>query len=285
MYFLLVFLGTLLIPFLISFFHIPYEMPYTFSDVIMYYVFFAPFMVTPLFGHHLLEPLWSIGVEELFYIFWAPLVKFVKVSITKVAFSVILIKGILVCASHYFFQDVIFITVLRQLQFESMAVGALGAVWVFHNHEKAYASFFLFNRFSQMVLFSFVFIRLFFVDYLVEYSPFFSAIHDTFAFHLCMNFLFLWLLLNVSMNVNSIIRLEGRVLNFLGEISYGIYMYHMIVIFSVVLFFRDFLAGIDNISATFIFYFFVFSGTILVSYLSKRFFEDYFLNLKSKYRV
>ena len=49
LYFLLVFLGTLLIPFLISFFHIPYEMPYAFSDVIMYYVFFAPFMVTPLF--------------------------------------------------------------------------------------------------------------------------------------------------------------------------------------------------------------------------------------------
>ena len=136
-----------------------------------------------------------------------------------------------------------------------------------------------------MVLFSFVFIRLFFVDYLVEHSPLFSVIHDTFAFHLFMNFLFLWLILNVSMNVNSIIRLESRVLNLLGEISYGIYMYHMIVIFSVILFFRDFLAGIDKISATFIFYFFVFSGTILVSYLSKRFFEDYFLNLKSKYRV
>lgn len=285
LYFLLVFLGTLLIPFLISFFHITYEMPYTFSDVIMYYVFFAPFMVTPLFGHHLLEPLWSIGVEEIFYIFWAPLVKFVKVSITKVAFSVILIKGILVWASHYVFQDFIFITIFRQLQFESMAVGAIGAAWIFHNYEKAFTSFFLFNRFSQMVLFSFVFIRLFFVDYLVEHSPLFSVIHDTFAFHLFINFLFLWLILNISMNVNSIIRLESRVLNLMGEISYGIYMYHMIVIFSVILFFRDLLEGIDKISATFIFYFFVFSGTILVSYLSKRFFEDYFLNLKSKYRV
>ena len=136
-----------------------------------------------------------------------------------------------------------------------------------------------------MVLFSFVFIRLFFVDYLVEFSPLFSVINDTFAFHLFMNFIFLWLILNVSLNVNSIIRLDSRVLNILGEISYGIYMYHMIVIFSVILFFRDFLAGIDKISATFIFCFFVFSGTILVSYLSKRFFEDYFLNLKSKYRV
>ena len=191
----------------------------------------------------------------------------------------------MVWASHYFFQDSIFITVFRQLQFESMAVGALGAVWVFHNYEKAFTSFFLFNRFSQIILFSFVFIRIFFVDYLVEYSPLFYVIHDTFSFHLFMNFLFLWLILNVSINVNSIIRLESRVLNLLGEISYGIYMYHMIVIFSVILFFRDFLAGIDKISATFIFYFFVFSGTILVSYLSKRFFEDYFLNLKSKYRV
>ena len=75
-----------------------------------------------------------------------------------------------------------------------MAVGALGAVWIFHNHEKVHTSFFLFNRFSQILLFSFVFIRLFFLDYMVEYSPLFYLIYDTYVFNLFMNFLFLWLI-------------------------------------------------------------------------------------------
>ncbi|MBL7775483.1 MAG: acyltransferase, partial [Saprospiraceae bacterium] len=75
LYYLLVFIGTLIVPFFLGLIGHSYEMPYAFKDVILYYIFFSPFMVNVLFGHHFLEPLWSIGVEEVFYILWAPMFK------------------------------------------------------------------------------------------------------------------------------------------------------------------------------------------------------------------
>ena len=285
LYYLLVFLGTLLIPFLISYLNISYEMPYTFSEVILFFVFFAPFMVTFIFGHHLLEPLWSIGVEEIFYIFWAPLLNYVNLSVAKISVFIIVFKFLLVWLSPYFIENELYFQLLGKLQFESMAVGALGAVWVFNYQEQLRSSIFIFHRLSQIILMSFITIRIVFFDYLISNVNVFAFIQGTFIFNLAVNFLFLWLILNVSLNKDSLIKFNSRVFNFLGDISYGIYMYHMLVIFTIMLVLKDYLIRINEISATILFYFLVFSGTIFVSYVSKQYFENYFIKLKSKYRL
>jgi peptidoglycan/LPS O-acetylase OafA/YrhL len=285
LYYLLVFLGTLLIPFLISYLNISYEMPYTFSEVILFFVFFAPFMVTFIFGHHLLEPLWSIGVEEIFYIFWAPLLNYVNLSVAKISVFIIVFKFLLVWFSPYFIENELYFQLLGKLQFESMAVGALGAVWVFNYQEQLRSSIFIFHRLSQIILMSFITIRIVFFDYLISNVNVFAFIQGTFIFNLAVNFLFLWLILNVSLNKDSLIKFNSRVFNFLGDISYGIYMYHMLVIFTIMHVLKDYLIRINEISATILFYFLVFSGTIFVSYVSKQYFENYFIKLKSKYRL
>ena len=285
LYYLLVFLGTLLIPFLISYLNISYEMPYTFSEVILFFVFFAPFMVTFIFGHHLLEPLWSIGVEEIFYIFWAPLLKYVNLSVAKISVFIIVFKFLLVWFSPYFIENELYFQLLGKLQFESMAVGALGAVWVFNYQEQLRSSIFIFHRLSQIILMSLITIRIVFFEYLISNVNVFAFIQGTFIFNLAVNFLFLWLILNVSLNKDSLIKFNSRVFNFLGDISYGIYMYHMLVIFTIMLLLKDYLIRINEISATILFYFLVFSGTIFVSYVSKQYFENYFIKLKSKYRL
>jgi peptidoglycan/LPS O-acetylase OafA/YrhL len=285
LYYLLVFLGTLLIPFLISYLNISYEMPYTFSEVILFFVFFAPFMVTFIFGHHLLEPLWSIGVEEIFYIFWAPLLNYVNLSVAKISVFIIVFKFLLVWFSPYFIENELYFQLLGKLQFESMAVGALGAVWVFNYQEQLRSSIFIFHRLSQIILMSFITIRIVFFEYLISNVNVFAFIQGTFIFNLAVNFLFLWLILNVSLNKDSLIKFNSRVFNFLGDISYGIYMYHMLVIFTIMLVLKDYLIRINEISATILFYFLVFSGTIFVSYVSKQYFENYFIKLKSKYRL
>lgn len=285
LYYLLVFLGSLLIPFLISYLNISYEMPYTFSEVILFFVFFAPFMVTFIFGHHLLEPLWSIGVEEIFYIFWAPLLKYVNLSVAKISVFIIVFKFLLVSFSPYFIENELYFQLLGKLQFESMAVGALGAVWVFNYQDQLGSSIFIFHRLSQIILMSFITIRIVFFEYLISNVNVFAFIQGTFIFNLAVNFLFLWLILNVSLNKHSLIKFNSRVFNFLGDISYGIYMYHMLVIFTIMLVLKDYLIRINEISATILFYFLVFSGTIFVSYVSKQYFENYFIKLKSKYRL
>jgi len=72
----------------------------------------------------------------------------------------------------------------------------------------------------------------------------------------------------------------------LGKISYGIYMYHMIVINAVIFIGEKmFERGLPNAvvlgwnwSATLI-------GTIVLAYLSYEYYEKYFLRLKGKYRI
>src|SRR4029079_18911166 len=92
LYFLLVFIGTIALPIVFKFLGVAYEMPYTLAQSWFYFVFFLPGLVTFYWGHHFLEPLWSIGVEECFYLLWAPLFKFVKRNILELLFSIIAIK-------------------------------------------------------------------------------------------------------------------------------------------------------------------------------------------------
>ena len=96
---------------------------------------------------------------------------------------------------------------------------------------------------------------------------------------------FAWLIINISLNRKSIISLDNRVFNFLGEISYGIYMYHMLIIFGIIVLLKDYIATMSGLSSTAFFYLLLTTGVILVSTISKRIFEDYFLRLKKNFRI
>jgi len=97
--------------------------------------------------------------------------------------------------------------------------------------------------------------------------------------------IFAWLIINISLNPKSIVRLDNKILNFLGNISYGIYMYHMLVIFGIVVFFKQYLLIMNSFPSSIIFYLLITTLVIIVSYLSKRFFEDYFLSFKKSFRI
>ncbi|RSC92940.1 acyltransferase family protein [Tenacibaculum singaporense] len=285
LYFLLVVIGTLIIPLFLNIINYSYEMPYTFNEVILYYIFFSPFMVNILFGHHLLEPLWSIGVEELFYIIWAPLFKFLKKHILTIILSVIVIKIILLIASNIFQFPYILSKIIRILKFESMAIGGLAAYLIYHRKKKVENSI-LFSRAIQVILILFLVGKLFVSKFLVDNLFIFDYIYNSDIFsHLTLSCSFAWLVVNVSLNSNSLINLDSRVLNFLGEISYGIYMYHMLIIFGIILFFKNHLATMSRVTSSILFYFVLTIGVILVSFISKKIFEDYFLRLKDRFRI
>ena len=120
---------------------------------------------------------------------------------------------------------------------------------------------------------------------LIKSLFFFDVLYSSGIFsHMILSCSFAWLIVNISLNRQSIISLENKVFNFLGEISYGIYMYHMLIIFGIILLLKDQLTNISGVTSTALFYFLLTTGVILVSFISKRTFEDYFLGLKENFR-
>ncbi|MBV5343554.1 acyltransferase [bacterium] len=132
LYFLLVIIGTLIVPFVFELANINYQMPYTLSEVWFYFLFFLPGLVTYFFGHHLLEPLWSIGIEEVFYLIWAPLFKIGKQRIFVILVAIFVIKVILLILAQFWIKDPLTVYLIQMFRFEAMAIGGLGAFFIFN---------------------------------------------------------------------------------------------------------------------------------------------------------
>lgn len=279
LYFLLVVIGTLVLPELCDVLNVNYEMPYTFGEVWYYFIFFLPGLVTFFFGHHLLEPLWSIGVEEIFYLIWAPIFKFGKQKILPILLSIILLKIILITLALFFIKDGLFNYFVNTFSFEAMAIGGLGAYFIF-NREKPLSDLFLYNKSLQLFIYSILAMYLLFnvnFNNIIWNSIFKTPIISS----ILLDFLFLYLIVGVSLIDNSVIKFRGKVLSYLGEISYGIYMYHVLIIFTIVLFFKKYLQILNPISSSIAFYTLVTLTMILVSSVSKFYFENYFLKIKT----
>ncbi len=275
LYFLLVGLGLWVIPWGLGVIGYPYELPYSAGEVWYLYIFFAPFMVNIMYGSSLLEPLWSIGVEELFYLIFAPIFRF---------FGRWLVPLLVVFIAIYCVVKLLMPNpVLSALQFEAMAVGALGAYWVWRRQSEVSKSLF-FSYPVQSVVLLVLALRILCGGYLAEQLPLFNALFFTpVVSDLLFSLIFVHTIINTSLSRKSLFRLDHPALNYLGAISYGIYMYHMIAIFFVVMLLRDTLNSSGIIVSSIIFYGAVIAITLVASALSKRYFEDIFLRIKHRY--
>jgi peptidoglycan/LPS O-acetylase OafA/YrhL len=92
--------------------------------------------------------------------------------------------------------------------------------------------------------------------------------------------LFSIVVINAALNPGNIFKLETPVLDFLGKISYGIYMYHMMCIGIALAIARSIVGG--GVVQDILLYVLSVGLTILVSWLSFRYFESFFLKLKPR---
>ena len=285
LYFLLVFVGLVLIPLFLKLIHYDYQMPYDTTTAGILFTLFLSFVVNSVYGSHLLEPLWSIGVEEYFYLVWAPLFKFFKNHVWAIIISVLGVKTVILVfydfnptgsATYLLIKDV-----LTALKFELMAIGGMGAHWVFKNKIPV-AHALIFKPSVQVIVLLVLIVRLFFHQYCMDNQ----SIVYAFFFNMPIwgvyteGVLFLWLILNVSLNPRAFFKLTHPILDKLGEISYGIYMYQMLVIFGTVLIFKKMMLSSGLVLSTLFFYSFTSCAIIGISWLSKRYFEDIFLRFR-----
>lgn len=221
--------------------------------------------------------LWSIGVEEQFYLIWPVAVRwFFKrllgflLLFIAVKFAVTLAFELWEATSGLKFASAIYrFWVL--LQIEQMAIGAIGAWLLFEKKKKALS--FIYNRFTMVVSLALV------------AALFVIPVHH-WAIHYVEALLFVILIMNLSTNPAIKLSLETRMFTALGNISYGIYMYHTLCITVCLYLLRAFDLEKNNYT---LFNVALYAGSIILSisiaYLSYEFFEKKFIDLKEKFMV
>ena len=215
---------------------------------------------------------WSIGVEEQFYLIWPWMVR-KSGNLLKTIFLFILILlaikiTVLVISSQLPASS--FLKGIKEfvamLKLECMAIGGIGACIVFQKRNRILS--WIFHPASQLL-------SIILIPALIFLMP--SRLQD--GEHIIYALLFLVVILNVALNPGSFIKLENSLFNFLGNISYGMYMYHMFIIVLILKTSPALTKGTVNA------YYYVasFVLTIIVSALSYYLYERMFIRMKSRF--
>ena len=216
-----------------------------------------------------LGPLWSIGVEEQFYLFW-PLLLNKSKNIFRSLLAIIVIYLVIKIAFRYLENGPIY-SFIYLTTFDCMAIGGIMANLVF---QKSPVLKYFFNPFLQVAVWLFFVVSIFFTP--VHVSSLFD--HEIHA--VC----YAIIIVNVSMNERTLVNLENRLLNFLGKISYGLYVYHMLIIWTLSRMLTRYLPAMPGRAFRYItVYVLVYGLTVFIAYLSYRYFESYFMGWKAKF--
>jgi len=106
------------------------------------------------------------------------------------------------------------------------------------------------------------------------------SIRIPFFHYLFYGVLFGVLIINFASNTSLSKVLEWKVLNYLGKISYGIYMYHFIVLIPTLIIAKKY-----NYDFNWFVYSLLLSTTILISSISYYNYEGVFLKIKTRYTI
>ena len=223
--------------------------------------------------------LWSIGVEEQFYLIWPVLFKrtnnllrllillFVVVVGIKVLFILLLNSNTIPSSENMLALK----KFMAMSKFECMIIGAFGAYGVKYNSKK------MLSIVYHPIVFGISLLSLPLMNY---FSP--EILND--AIHLPYSVMFIVIILNVSTNKKGLVLLENKFFNFLGKISYGLYMYHMMIVVFVIQMVAK-IHGEIGLKENILIYFCSVGLSILVAWLSYEYFEKLFLKLKPKFTI
>lgn len=231
------------------------------------YIFFLS-NVAYAFGYVLpfADQVWSIGVEEQFYIFWPAL--FLKKRNTLKLMMIIIVIFIILKVSCYFFslwypgdfsQRLFFLISISS--FDSMALGGIAAYLLFTKNR--IIKDILFKEITQIIV------------YIILVISLISGLNFGLFHYEYFSLLFTILILNLAGNPDGIINIENRVLNYLGLISYGLYMFQFVSMRLVDLF-MIYVIKLTNWEQ----FFLILLLTIGISAFSYEFIEKYFIRRK-----
>ncbi|MGB5417863.1 acyltransferase family protein [Algibacter sp.] len=268
LYYLVLIFGFLFYHLILQIIGIPYQNNYPLKEGILLTLFFLPNIFAELYKPGgILEVLWSIGIEEQFYILIAPLLFLLqkKHILQVLTFIAMVYFFVFHLASFSFLKTYSFV-------YFYLLIGGMVAIL----EEKKKLEFLKSNKIFPISIVVLV-VLYFFTDFLVFKNDILQNLITAILFSLFIH--------TISFN-NWSFKIKNKLINYLGQISYGIYMYHIIILnFVVYIFIKINNKNILNDVLTILLInFLTFVFTIFVAHISFQYFEKPFLKLKNKFR-
>lgn len=281
LYYIVVLAGFFLIP------HIPYlqnsisgELYVDFNPKLLLFLLLMPNISYILYPHTpYISPAWSIGVEEQFYLAWPWLLSRTERPLRLFLF---LIAGIYIIKAFFKILQTVpdikaqevsqtILNIMYFARFECMIIGSICA-YILHRKKVAILKL-LYNKYLQIFCYMTIIV-------------FLATGFKIPAFnHIIYSIIFGIIILNIAANPDSIFKPENKILNYLGQISFGLYMYHELAIGISVRFLQDLSLNFNYANSNAILYIFALLLTIGVASLSYYLLEKPFLKLKRKFSI
>jgi len=213
----------------------------------------------------ILEVLWSIGIEEQFYLLIAPAIYFLPKR--RITLFLLLFTGLYFCL---FMSEEFPLLQRYRMYFYYFSLSGFFSILLLK-----------YKSFQIPAIVKYVILS---VTILYFTTPVFDNLFDNAAYHLFSMILFALVIpVLTTMKINL---LENSSLTYLGKISYGIYMYHAILMhIAGILYLKiSFFSNLPFALSVILFNVFVVMGTIIVSHFSYKYYESYFLKKKKNFR-
>ncbi len=275
LYYLILILGFFILP------HIGlFQLPTTglidtgnFLQLFLFFLFFANIGFLKYGNLSFMDQTWSVAVEEQFYLIWPFIIKYVKNIVPVLWVIIIIFAGARGCVGAMYQHGETYrkaYSLLYYLRLDNMAIGGVFAYILFY--QKTDVLNLIYNKYVQwvnMLLLAFLWAN----SYVIPY------IH-----HLAYAVMFGIVILNAAANAKVVFKVKNRLVDYFGKISYGIYMYHNIMIVASLKLCAFFLGGTST--AFFIVSYLVsILLTLWVAHLSYQYVEKYFLSFKNRFAV
>lgn len=222
-----------------------------------------------------LTVLWSLAIEEQFYIFWGAMLKYCNRYLMPLV-CILLIASVIFCYYYLYGADnkPMNLKIHSLYALPNFCLGAFIAIvcqskkTVF-TFLKSLPNFFYASVYILLIAFHIVQnMGITDLDIVV------TAVFNSTCFGL--------ILFDQTFNDKRLFNAgKFKVTNYLGKISYGLYVYHLLIVTAMIKAFNFFIPGQDVFTG-FMHTLITLVVTILVSALSYRYFETYFLKLKDK---
>ena len=230
----------------------------------------------------IIDPIWSVGIEEQFYIFHPHFFRIKKtehILYGMITFMVLYIVAGAAITHWYHGNNIAVKQLFYYARYDNMMIGGIFATLYFNTKNREFNFRFqklfnwLFKKYVQVVL------LLLFVGFTVAYISYTIPHGD-----IVLALLSALMLINLAEEQTSIINLKSGKFQFLGRISYGIYLLHKFPLFLMLFVVKTYLGGqtlpIQNITL----YAGTLAGVILLAFISYYGYERYFLGLKKKFQ-